>query len=53
MTPTTVNINIYTEAVSKPINKFYPYWIYVNKHTHESAKKLLEEVVKEMQKCRC
>ena len=49
--PLTVNLNIYTEAISKPINKFYPYFIYVTNPTHESAKKRLENVIKEMQKC--
>lgn len=46
---TTVNINVYAEPPQTVVNKFYPYWIYVNIHRRESAQKQLENIIKEMQ----
>ncbi len=45
----TININVHPEATRSPINKFYPYWIYVTNPNYENVKKQLEKVIKEVQ----
>lgn len=46
-------INIYTEPIEKPVNKFYPFWIYSHTNPLERAKKELETTLKQMEKQRC
>ena len=49
----TINLqNIKSEPTSKPVNKFYPYWVYVTTPTFENAKIRLENAIKEMKSCR-
>ena len=51
MNSLTLNGRIYTEPTQTVINKCYPYWIDVTNPTHDSAKKRLENTIKEMQEC--
>ena len=51
MNSLTLNLKIYSEPTQTVINKFYPYWIYVTNPAHDSAKKRLENTIKEMQEC--
>lgn len=49
----TINLkNVQPEPTSKPVNKFYPYLVYVTRPTYENAKIRLEKVLLEMKLCR-
>ena len=48
-----ITINIYTEPIEKPVNKFYPFWVYSHTNPLERAKKELETTLKQMEKQRC
>lgn len=53
MTSLTLSLKVYSEPPQTVLNKFYPYWIYGTNSTHDSAKKRLENTIREMQKCQC
>lgn len=44
-----ITINVYTSEVPQPVNKFYPYLVYLSKDNYKNTKKELEEIIKEMQ----
>ena len=45
----TININVNSEGTSKPVNKFYPYLVYITRPDYKQPLKRLENVIKEMQ----
>ena len=51
MTNITFNINVNAEPISRPINKFYPFWVYTTTPKVENAKIRLENAIKEVIKC--
>lgn len=44
-----ITINVYASEVPRPVNKFYPYLIYLSKNNCKNTKKELEKIIKEMQ----
>lgn len=49
MSNIVININVQSEGASKPVNKFYPYLVYVSRPDYKQPLKRLENTIKEMQ----
>lgn len=52
MSDVNITININPEPPSKPVNKFYPFWVYSYSNPMERAKKRLEMVLEEISNAR-
>ena len=52
MPDVNITININPEPPSKPVNKFYPFWVYYYSNQRERANKRLEMVLEEISNAR-